>query len=226
MSFVGDIIGSAIGADATREASNTQADATREGIGEQRRQYDLTRADYAPWREAGQNALGQLQTQMGRQPSASEVMAMPGYQFGMQQGQNALDRQFARAGGRVSGAAMKAGARYANDYATTKYNDAYSKTQDTLNRLAAIAGLGQTATGGTAAAGTTAAGNISNMTTAQGNAAGAAQLARGSIWGNALTRLGSSFGGSAGSANAFGGLNSWGSGSGLGYGNEDLGQYF
>jgi len=45
MSFIGDIVGGFIQADATRAASNTQADATREAVAEQRRQYDQTRTD-------------------------------------------------------------------------------------------------------------------------------------------------------------------------------------
>lgn len=197
MSFVGDILGAVVGADATKSAANTTADATRAAVDEQRRQYDLTRSDYAPWREAGVNALTQLQTQMGQQPTAESVMATPGYQFGLTQGQNALSRQFAAAGGRVSGAAMKAGTRYATDYATTKYDNAYSKTQDTLNRLASIAGLGQTATAGTAQAGLSTSGNISGLTAQQGQLAGSAQLARGSIWGNALTKAASGYKSSA-----------------------------
>lgn len=188
MSFVGDVIGAFIESDSNRAAANTQADATRESVAEQRRQYDLTRSDYAPWRESGINALSQLQAQMGKQPTSAEVMATPGYQFGLEQGKNALARQMAAAGGRVSGAAIKAGTRYATDYATTKYNDAYSKTQDNLNRLAALAGLGQTATAGTASAGQNSANNISALISSQGDAAAAAKLRNGSIWGNTATK--------------------------------------
>lgn len=224
MSFVSDIIGSFTQADSTRSAANTQADSRREGVAEQRRQFDLTREDYAPGREAYRNALAKLQLEMDQPTTAADVMQDPGYQFGLEQGQNALDRKFAAAGGRVSGAAMKSAARYGTDYAATGYNAEYQRRQDRLNRLAAIANLGQTATAGSAAAGAGAANAISGMTTAQGNAAGAAQLARGSIWGNALTKLGSNMNG--GSSNAFGGWQSWGDGSGAGYGNEDLGQYF
>ena len=199
MSFVGDIVGSLIGADASRSAANTQADATRAGIEEQRRQYDLTREDYAPWREAGKNALATIMSDMNNPVTSADVMSDPGYQFGLTQGQNALDRKFAAAGGRMSGAAMKSAARYGTDYASTGYNAAYQRRQDSLNRLASVAGLGQTATAGSAAAGSQAANAISNMTTAQGNAAGAARLAQGSIWANAASKLGSYYGNGSGS---------------------------
>ena len=221
MSFVGDIVGSMIGADASRSASNTQADTTREGIGEQRRQFDLTREDYAPWREAGKNALATIMSDINNPVTASDVMQDPGYQFGLTQGQNALDRKFAAAGGRVSGAAMKSASRYGTDYASTGYNAAYQRRQDSLNRLASVAGLGQTATAGSAAAGAGAANAISAMTTAQGNAAGAARLAQGSIWSNAASKLGSYYGSGTGSgAWDFGGFAGTNDRSGLSTGNS------
>ena len=46
-------IGSAvIGSSASRRAANAQVEASQAAIEEQRRQYDLSRADLAPWREA------------------------------------------------------------------------------------------------------------------------------------------------------------------------------
>lgn len=126
---VGGMIGGAIGglldtsqqADSVQSASNAQQAATNAAIAEQRRQYDLstaeqrrqydvTRGDYAPYREAGTKALGQLQGEMGAMPTSQEVMNSPGYQFGLQQGQQAIDRKTAAAGGRVSGAALKSAA--------------------------------------------------------------------------------------------------------------------
>ena len=184
------VVGSAISADSAKSAANTQAGATRESIDEQRRQYDLQRADFAPYRAAGTQALGQLQGDINRLPTAAEVMADPGYQFGQQQGQQALDRKAAAAGGRVSGAALKAASQFATDYASTGYGAAYQRRQDRLNRLAALAGIGQTATNGTAQAGAQASTAISNLTSSQGNAAAAGQMAQGNIWGNAVNQLG------------------------------------
>jgi hypothetical protein len=150
----------------------------------------LTRADYAPYREAGYKALGQYQTEINTPITAADVMQDPGYQFGLTQGQLALDRKTAAMGGRVSGAALKSAARYGTDYASTGYNAAYQRGQDRLNRLAALANIGQTATGGSAAAGATAANSISNLISSQGNASAAGQVAQGNIWGNAANQLG------------------------------------
>lgn len=184
------VVGAVIGSSATRGAASQQADATRAGIDEQQRQFDLTRGDYAPYREAGVNALGQLQTDINAPVTAADAMSDPGYQFGLDQGQKAIDRKTAAAGGRVSGAALKAAAEYGTNYATTGYTAAYQRRQDRLNRLAALAGIGQTATGGSAAAGANAANNISGLISWQGNASGAATMAQGNIWGNAINQLG------------------------------------
>jgi len=125
-----------------------------------------------------------------RATTQEEVMRDPGYQFGLQQGQQALDRKIAAMGGRVSGAALKAAARYGTDYASTGYNAAYQRGQDRLNRLAALAGLGQTATQASAASGANSANAISNLVSSQGNANAAMNIAQGNIWGNAANQLG------------------------------------
>lgn len=179
---------------AVGRASDTQAAATAAASAEQRRQFDLTRNDYAPYRDAGVRSLGTLEGELSRMPTAAEVMAQPGYQFGMQQGQQAIDRKTAAGGGRVSGAALKGAAQYATDYATTGYNAEYQRRQDRLARLQTLSGLGQSATSGTAAAGQNSTNNLTALTTAQGNATGAGQLAQGNIWGNALNSLGATAG--------------------------------
>lgn len=184
------IIGGAMQSNATQDAAQTQADATRAGIAENQRQFDLTRGDYAPYRAAGTTALGQLATENNTPVSAADAMSDPGYQFGLTQGQQALDRKAAAAGGRVSGAALKAASEYATNYATTGYNAAYQRRQDRLNRLAALAGIGQTATAGSAAAGAASTGAITGLLSSQGDAGAAAQLARGNIWGNVGNQLG------------------------------------
>lgn len=187
--LAGNLIGAAIGSDSARSAANTQADATREAIGEQRRQYDLTRSDFAPWREAGVGALGTLQKEMGAPVTAADVMQDPGYQFGLTSGQQAIDRKIAAGGGRMSGAAVKAAGRFGTDYATTGYNAAYQRRQDRLNRLQALAGIGQTATNSSAQAGQGATNAISSLISSGGDAAAAGRMAQGNIWGNAVNSI-------------------------------------
>lgn len=184
------LVGGAMASDSAEDAANTQADSTARGVAEQRRQYDQTREDYAPYRATGQRALGQLETDINGNVSAADVMSDPGYEFGRQQGQLGIDRKIAASGGRVSGAALKSAAEYATNYASTGYNAAYQRRQDRLNRLAALAGIGQTATSGTASAGASSTNAITGLTSAQGNASAAGQLAQGNIWGNTANQLG------------------------------------
>ncbi len=184
------VVGAVVGAAASDNAADSQLEGTQAGIAAQDRQAALARADQAPYRAAGVKALGQLETENDRQTTAADAMSDPGYQFGLQQGQQALDRKAAAAGGRVSGAALKSASEYATNYATTGYSAAYQRRQDRLNRLAALAGIGQTSTNASAASGANAANAISGLVSAQGNATGAAQLAQGNIWGNAANQLG------------------------------------
>jgi hypothetical protein len=196
------LLGASMASDAASDASATQAASTAEAIAEQRRQFDLQRNDFAPYRETGVNALKQLAGDINTQPTAAEVMSDPGYQFGLDQGQQALDRRFAASGGRLSGASMKALSRFNVGTAASGYNAAYQRRQDRLNRLAALSGIGQSSTASSAQAGANSGNAIGNLLTAQGNAAGAGQLAQGNIWGNAANQIG------AIAARQFGGNNS------------------
>lgn len=205
---VGAVASSAVQSNAAKKAANAQQEATDAGMAEQRRQYDQTREDFAPWRDAGKAALGTLVEDMDKPTTSADVMSDPGYQFGLDQGQRALNQKIAAGGGRVSGAAIKAATRFGTDYASTGYNAAYQRRQERLRRLENIAGLGQTATGGTASAGTSTANALTNLITSQGDATAAYHVARGGIWGNAINQLASmgarSFGGGA-SGGGFGG---------------------
>src|SRR5690242_21568082 len=114
--------GAIISSNAAGDAADSQAASSAASIAEQQRQFDLTRGDYAPYREAGTKALGQLQTEIGTHTTAAYAMSDPGYQFGLSQGQLGLDRKAAAGGGRVYGTALKSAAEYATNYATTGYN--------------------------------------------------------------------------------------------------------
>jgi len=184
------IVGGVLQSNAAGRAASKQAASTDRATAEQARQYDQTREDYAPYREAGKKALGQYETEINAPVTSADVMSDPGYQFGLSQGQLGLDRKAAAAGGRVSGAALKSAAEYANNYATTGYNAAYQRRQDRLNRLASLANIGQTATGGSAAAGAAKSNAISNLLSSQGDASAAASMAQGNIWGNTVNQLG------------------------------------
>lgn len=161
----------------------------------QREQFDISRNDQAPWREAGSNALAnlvKLSGQYGQAPTSADVMGQPGYQFGLNQGLDALEGRAAAGGGLYSGAAGKALTRYGNDYATTKYADAFNQRRlsegDIWNRYAGLAGIGQAATNQLGAQGQAYANNVGSIGMSNANAQGAASIAQGNAWGNALNQ--------------------------------------
>lgn len=182
----GAVVGGVVATSSSRRAARAQEQSTQAALDAQQSQADRVYADQAPYREQGVNALRTLAGEVGQMPTAQEVMSDPGYQFGMNQGQQALQRQFAARGGRVSGAAMKAATEYGQNYATTGFNAAYQRRQDRLNRLAALAGIGQTATQASGQAGMAAGANAANLISSQGDATAASRMAQGNIWGNAI----------------------------------------
>ena len=124
---------------------------------------------------------------MATSPTAAQVQAEPGYQFGLQQGQQALNHQAAARGMSNSGAALMAAQRYGTDYAGTKYNDAWNRLQgeqtNQVNRLASVAGLGQTGASQVAQSGQQYANNAGNIGMSAANAQGAAGIAQANTWG-------------------------------------------
>ncbi len=104
--------GALIGADASTSAADTQASAANNATAVQRGMYDTTAANVAPWLQAGQGSLQQLVsgTQPGGQftPTPYTPFTMdqfhqdPGYQFQLQQGQNALTNRESVSGGENS----------------------------------------------------------------------------------------------------------------------------
>lgn len=215
-SWVGPVASAVLQDRAASNAAGDQRAATEAAIAEQRRQYDQTREDYAPYREAGVGALGQLQTELGQPLTAQQVMQEPGYQFGMDEGMRALTQRIAAMGGRVSGNALRAASEYGTNYATTRYNDAHQRRMDRIRSLQSMAGLSQNAVSGGAAAGANATNAIGGAIQGQGDANAAARIGRGNIWANAGNQLWAMYGNPYGtnrpqSQGGYSGQPGWGS---------------
>lgn len=87
----------------------------------------------------------------------------PGYQWRFDEGNRALDRSLAASGGRLSGRAVKEAIRWGQGLASDEFDNQF-------NRMASLAGTGQTAVGQSGTAGMQAAGNIGNSLMAAGRA--------------------------------------------------------
>lgn len=121
----------------------------------------------------------------------------PGYQFGLSEGNKALDRRFAAGGGYFSGAAIKAANRFGQDYAGTKFNEAFSRDNTNKSRVAnfltSVSEMGLNAATLTGMAGIKTANNQAQNTIGAGNAAAAGQVGAANAWGNALGQIGNNY---------------------------------
>jgi len=77
----GSILGGMMGGSGADKAAKAQAKATKAAIAESARQYDISRADMAPWRDTGSAAINRLGVLLGLTPragtSAASIGAMP-----------------------------------------------------------------------------------------------------------------------------------------------------
>lgn len=180
LSIVGPIVGGLLGSQSSSDASNAQVEAGNASNATQLQMFNQNRADQAPWRDAGINALGQLSagTQSGgnllRPFQMSDYTADPGYNFRLTQGIQALDKSAASRGNLLSGGALKGITRYGQDMGSQEYAAAYNRfNQDQsnqFNRLASISGLGQTTAQQIGAQGATVANSIGQTQQGIGNA--------------------------------------------------------
>jgi len=162
------------GEKAAADAAALQGQATDRATAETSRQYDLGRADMAPWLSAGRTGLDKYQQSLGLNGDTSSVMqelqSSPGYQFRLAQGQRGLNAGLASRGGMGSGKAMNAATQYGQDYASNEY-------ENRLNRLASLSSMGQGTALNQAQMGNQNAQNLSNLWTQNANAQGAAAMA-------------------------------------------------
>jgi len=223
ISSIGSLIGAGKQASAIKSAAQTEAQAAEYAANlaaqGQQNALDFTKGVYqnaqsyaAPYQSAGTTALPYLLQAaapggaFNSTPTAAEVMALdPGYQFNLEQGQQALERAEAAAGGLVSGGALKAAAQYATNYTTNAYQNAYNQFLNTRQanyaNLMGLAGLGENANALLTNAGTSAAYSNTNAAlqgaNLQGNylTQGASAQAAGTVgvanaWNGALSNIG------------------------------------
>jgi len=212
------VVGGVMASDAAGDAADASSAASAASVGEQRRQYDLSRADQAPYLAAGTGAVNRLGAGVaaGGEFGAATPFDFrydqntdPGYAFRFSEGMKGLERSAAARGGLLSGATLRGITRYGQDMGSQEYQNAFNRyttgfnantgeRNQLYNRLAGVAGTGQTATNQIGAQGANMASNIGNayMNNAanQGNAAMAAAGIRTSAFGGAANALGRMYG--------------------------------
>lgn len=136
-SVAGTLLSSIIGAGGSYFASKAQQNAANDALNLQRYMYDTSRADLAPWRTAGTNALNRIQQLTT--PGDTSFTADPGYQWRLSQGEQSINRAMTPRQSFDSGATLKALQNYAQNTASSEYDKV-------LDRQFRLAGLGQSGT--------------------------------------------------------------------------------
>ena len=148
---------------AAKKAAAESAAATRYAADINKQMFDITNENLRPYREQGQLTLKDL---MARMPELTRGYTAedfnqgidPGYQFRLAQGQKALENQYNRGGGLISGNVMQGMQDYTQGQASQEFANAFGRNTTTqtniFNRLKGIADMGLGATGTTAEAAT------------------------------------------------------------------------
>lgn len=195
----GAVIGGGMSMIGSQNAANTEANAAGNASQMQWNMFQQQQANAQPWMQSGNAALSSLNAQMAN-GSLTNPMTMqqfqqdPGYQFQLQQGQQAIQRSAASKGLLNSVGTQQNLDAYSQGMANTDYQQALSNftnnQQQRYNMLSGLSQQGLQATGMTNAAGANVANNISSNTMAAGNAVAAGQMgtanAIGGTFGNAI----------------------------------------
>ena len=198
-----------IGANSASRAADAQRGATESANALLRDQFGQVRADLAPYRGYGEQSVNRLSQLLGLTAGGEEngslmdeftgedLVSDPGYAFQLAEGNKALDRRFAAGGNYFSGAALKGATRYAQDYAGTKFNEAFNRDAATkaqrYNFLSGGVSSGQNSAAMTGQAGQATAGAIGANTTGLGNALGGAAIAQGNALASGLSGIASNY---------------------------------
>lgn len=171
----GSILAANTQADATQQAANTSAAASQQATQTQLQMYNQTRSDLQPFTQTGTSALsglsqllgpsGPISTLLGLGPNGAagataQLQNMPGYQFALQQGGQALDRSAASRGLLLSGGQLKDAQTFGQGLASQQYGTTLSQLGTYGNQIAGLVNTGENAAAQTGNAGSAAANSI------------------------------------------------------------------
>lgn len=192
------------GANASKAAAQSQSDAAQKGLDLQSAQYNQSRQDMMPFLQGGYSGENQLLNLLGLSGNSStpgygsmaksfgmsDFQADPGYQFRLDQGLQALDKQAAARGGLISGQALKAASGFAGQQASDEYQNAYNRYNTNraaiLNPLQSLTGMGQTQSNALSNQSQNYANASSDLLAQQGNARASGYIGAANAWSKAL----------------------------------------
>jgi hypothetical protein len=197
--------------DASKSAAQTQADATGRATDVQQQNLQKIRDSLAPYIGNGTDAQGMLRNLIGigaptnsgtygnlmKPFDAAEFSKWqdPGYQFQLQQGQQALQNSQAAKDGVLSGGALKDLIGFNQGMASNAYQNAFGRymTQNdaTYNRLADLLKVGENAAAGFGNTSAQVTSGIGQNIMSGGNALAAGQIGSANAWNSGLNNMGS-----------------------------------
>lgn len=148
------VVGSVISGDASKSAANTQANSAQNATNAQTALAQQNMANTAalnqPYTSAGATAENKLSSILNGTAGgatgtgAYDITQVPGYQFGLDQGTQAIQNRAGAAGTQLSGNTLRDLQSYGQQYAGQAYNSY-------LGQLGGLAGMGQASANGQAA---------------------------------------------------------------------------
>lgn len=168
------------GAEASQAQGENAANNTLENA-------QIQQTGYAqPYYNAGTSSLAQMQNPNFQHSfSMADFQQDPGYQFQLQQGNEAINRAAAAQGLSGGGGTLKSLQSFSQGLASKDYQQAYNNYNNNqslqFGRLASMAGMGQTASGQMINSSENAANQIAGNQMGLGNAQAAAQMAQANL---------------------------------------------
>jgi len=214
---IGSIIGGSTAASGQQAAANTEAAAEQAAIAAEQQDFQITQANLSPFVGYGLEGMQDLVTEMntpgfagsgspgglGSIPNITDPSQLPGYQFSLTQGENAVNNAASAQGlGARSGPLLKSMGSFVQGLASSNYgqflSNYWANQQNRYNMLynqvltgqAAAANVGQaaTATGGNvASSGLSGAAGVAAAQGAAATAQGAGITGASNQFSNALT---------------------------------------
>jgi hypothetical protein len=212
---VAGLAGAALSSNAASSAAGDQEAAANNATAASQAEAAQSRADLAPYNQAGQTGTNALLSTLGLpggsginllknnginsltfQPTQAQLAATPGYQFDLAQGLQGVANSNAAQGRGISGAALKGAANYAtglaNNTLTTQQGIFQQNLGNVLNPLQNVANLGENAAAQTGQLGTANTNSANTALIGGANAAAAGTVGSANAISSGLSSLGSS----------------------------------
>jgi hypothetical protein len=232
----GSIIGGVIASNGAEDAAETQAGATEAGIAEQRRQFDSIKELLSPYVNAGGRGLNMyegLAGLWGAETQRGNIRMLEDsaeFKSLSKQGENAILQNASATGGLRGGNVQGALADFRSNLLS-------GLIERQLDRTGGLARMGQNSAAGVGNAGITTGQGVAGLLQQQGAAMAGGQLAGANALANTVGGIGGIIAGRGGFGGGGGvsgvqagfsqtGVGSSGFGTGLAYGNQDMGAYF